>query len=453
MAFQSGSVTGFAGATGLLQKLLDFILGTEVTDEVIDNTPNGVLVSFSGNLAHSPIGLGRLIVEYTVGAVTYTATDDGSGSIVDDATGGSLTSGTITYATGAWELEFSTAPDNATDIEADYIYGEEGQDWREEVNRNTRSNYAPDYDEPFGSDCKECILSNTGLSGQEAVNIGLREWKYPAGGGHGWDMNGYIYLPVADHDWNFNWIDHGQNIYDVDWEHFTRHPVLPLIDDTMYYWFYANQQRIVVVVKVQSNYESAYLGFGRRFGNPADYQYPLVIIGSTFGNDIYSSTNNMRQFCIYPYRYNDYYSCYVIEPSGEYLTCRGYSVYDCTIFLPMNDFILTGVCDPDELDRTLMTPVYVCGYQAGREQTYMDLDGVFHLMGSGVQSEDVLNFDGKSYRAFQNCHRTDYYQFMGVEEGVAVSTTTTTSTTSTSTTSTTTTSTTSTSTTTTTTTT
>ena len=428
MAFQSGSVTGFAGANGLLQKLLDFVIGTEVSAEILDATPDGAKTVFSGNAAHNPIGLGRFVVEYTVGATVYVARDDGSGTIVDDSASGKITSGSVTYSSGAWAITFSTAPDNTTDIEADYIYGAEGEDWRQEFKRNTRSYYNPSYDEPFGSACQECMISNTGLSGQEAVNIGIREWKYPAGDGHGWDLNGYLYRPGGDYDWNFNHVDHGQNLYDLTWEHFTRHPVLPLIDDTMYYWFYSNQQRIVVVVKVQSNYESSYLGFGRRFGNPADYQYPLIIFGSTFGNNIYSSTGNHRQFCIHAYRLTDYYNLYAVDPSGDYLTCRS-TYWDCMIFLPMYDFVLTGVCDPDPSGKFLMTPVYAVGYLVGRDQTYMDLDGVFHVMGSGIQSEDTLNFDGKSYRCFQNCYRTDYYQFMAVEEGPAISTTTTTTTT------------------------
>ena len=59
-----------------------------------------------------------------------------------------------------------------------------------------------------------------------------------------------------------------QTTYSALWEHWSQTPMLPLTDDTMYYWFNSNQQRIMGAVKVSSNYESFYVGFANRFGNP-----------------------------------------------------------------------------------------------------------------------------------------------------------------------------------------
>jgi len=407
MAFQSGTVTGFAGATGLLQALLDFVKGTEVNSEAL----SGSGTSYSGTLANSPVGLGRLVVSYTISSVNYTATDDGSGNI----TGTNISSGSITYATGAYAFTFSSAPDSAPT--ADYIYGAEGQDWRQEVNRNTRSSYSGAvYDEPFGSACKEVILSNKGISGAENVIIGIREWQYAADGAWGWDFNGYTYLPAGDFDWNFHYTETGRNTYDVTREHFTEKPTLPLHDDTIYYWFYANQQRIIVVAKISSNYESCYLGFGRRFGTPTDYPCPLILAGSGYGNVKFTDTAASHSYCIDASHASSAYHTWVVDPSNAFLffyssTNLGVDLY------PRRNFYSAGQLYPDNLGQFILTPVYAVPYNGGNPNTALfDLDGIYHCMGFGLQSEDTVTYDGNVHRVFQNIHRTDYFEYMAIAE-------------------------------------
>ena len=152
--------------------LLNWVLGTEVTGESL-GTPNGVLTTFSGTLANSPVGLGRFVVTYTIGATVYTATDDGAGNIA----GTHITSGSITYSTGAYSLTFSTAPDNGSALTGDYIYGTAGLDWRQELNRNTRSKADPGYDEPFGRCCP-----TRGYPGSRALSSGSGSGSTRGGG-------------------------------------------------------------------------------------------------------------------------------------------------------------------------------------------------------------------------------------------------------------------------------
>jgi hypothetical protein len=96
---------------------------TDVTDEVADNTPDGVLVSFSGTLAPHPYmnieDDTSVTFTATIGAVPVDITDTVSGVL--DGDGGNIT-GTIDYVTGEWTLEFTTAPDDTTDIVVDYTW-------------------------------------------------------------------------------------------------------------------------------------------------------------------------------------------------------------------------------------------------------------------------------------------------------------------------------------------
>lgn len=75
---------------------------------------------FSGTLNETPVEPGTVTFSATVGGVSKTATDDGSGNVSGD--GGNIT-GTIVYSgtnAGNWTLEFMTPPDNSTSITATY---------------------------------------------------------------------------------------------------------------------------------------------------------------------------------------------------------------------------------------------------------------------------------------------------------------------------------------------
>lgn len=443
--FQTGTLTytgGNAvpfGSGGLLDTIRTAIVGTEVDDEVIDSTPNGALTAFSGTTASSPIGLGRLQVSYTVGATVYTATDDGAGNIVDDSTGHLTGTCTIVYTTGAWVLNFSTAPDNATDITADYIYGEPGADWKELMYQDTENKDLTDAG--YGGDCKEWIIHNTGKTGQENVIIGMREWWYAAGNGGGLNLNVYTAWPdIAPTDWNFNEVANGLSDYHVTWKTWQKHPTHPLpYRSTITYWLHSNRHRIAVVTKISGQYESFYLGFGRRKGAPADYPHPLVAKGSHHHNDssflAYSYTAGAWRTYMaqhYPHT-DDGYILMIVKPDDSFESGNDYSGLT---LIPRDNY---GTGDgtmglTPYHHRALMTPVYV-----GHETTsavWMDLDGVYHIAAAGVSSEETLHANQKLHTLFQNIHRTTHYDFMAIEKEDLTTTTTSTtsSTTSTSTT-------------------
>lgn len=73
-------------------------------------------------------------------------------------------------------------------------------------------------------------------------------------------------------------------------------PVLPLLRvGSMPYWFVANGRRVIVVAKVSTVYESAYLGFFTPYVNPGSYPYPLAVGGSmSWTNEPASNSQNWR---------------------------------------------------------------------------------------------------------------------------------------------------------------
>jgi len=82
-------------------------------------TGDGTTKDFSGKVDLPPVNpLSSFVLHYTIGGTTYDATADENGNI----TGTHITSGTINQD-GTYEIHFDTAPDNGTDVTADYDYG------------------------------------------------------------------------------------------------------------------------------------------------------------------------------------------------------------------------------------------------------------------------------------------------------------------------------------------
>jgi len=80
---------------------------------------------FSGtSLSEPPVDPSSVTFSATVGGSSKTATDDGLGVLSGDS--GNI-SGTITYSTGAWTLEYMTPPDSSTNIAATYDHQNQAQ--------------------------------------------------------------------------------------------------------------------------------------------------------------------------------------------------------------------------------------------------------------------------------------------------------------------------------------
>jgi len=419
----SGSVTSFAGATGLLQALLDFVSGTKLEDQATAGSSVG---PYTDTLS-TPVGLGSVLMKYTISGLDYTARDDGVGAI----TGDYIDSASINYDTGALTVTLTTTPDaNPT---YDYVYGEDGGDWEVKINRNTRNGNKTSPSEPFGSNCKEVILHNRGLSGAENILIGIREWQYVAANASGWDLTGFT--SYSDGMYFGRTFEDLSLTYDTTWNCFENAPKLPLIDDTIYYWFFSNRQRIIVIAKVQSNYESIYLGFANRYGNPEDYPYPLVIKGSLYGKKTITETSEASHAFI-PYSTTSGTNMlHNVLPDGSWsLNWGAFSSNYATILFPVCNWNSSSrlLSETPNKKEVLLSPVM--SLSLANNSVLHELDGVLHAAGVGVQSEDeIRGHDGIKYLAFQNISRIDYDDFMGVanEDYTSTSTTTTTTTTTT----------------------
>lgn len=427
--YQTGEIDTFGGANGLLQALLDFVCGTKVLGITLSGSGTG---PYTATLT-TPVGLGSVQVTYVIATLEYVVADDGTGTISGD----NITSGTINYDTGALSVTFDSTPDSTPTC--DYLYGDEGKDWELKYQRNTRNDNELSPSEPFSSDLEEndlfeCILHNRGISGAENVLTGFREWKYPGGDARGWNLTGYLAYS-DDMFWGSTLRnDLSLDDYDDTWNNYEKAPSIPLINDTMYYWFYSNRQRIVVGVKVQSNYESGYFGFANRVGNPADYPYPLVIRGCIHGNVNYAYVDISKHAFLPKTSLVGEYLLNNVLPDNSWSLNQNISPSIGTYFLPYtywSDGNGTMIISENPPKKEVLA-TKITGVNIESNFTLWELDGVNHVAGIGVQSEDFVNGDdGVKYRVFQDVSRVTYKSFMCVGELDYTSTSTTTTTTTT----------------------
>lgn len=104
--------------TGFLNVPASFI-GTIVTNEIV-GAGTGSLTTFTHTCSDVPIVKTSPVISYTVSSVTHTATADVNGVITGTDINTSLTN-SINYTTGALTLNFTTAPDNSTNVTINYV--------------------------------------------------------------------------------------------------------------------------------------------------------------------------------------------------------------------------------------------------------------------------------------------------------------------------------------------
>lgn len=308
----------------------------------------------------------------------------------------------------------------------DYITGDAltvGRDWCTLSVQNTKDNVGG---EPFGSDCKEYIVKNTGISGSESIIIGIREWKYVVGGAYGWDLN--CYTSWDGGTWNVNTGSHGQTTYNDTWERWTNHPHVPLLDGSMDYWIFSNSQRVIVIVKTGAYYQSCYLGYGYRLGTPSEYSYPTMAIGSMYGNGLYSDETNYHHYFAKPYIYgvgNELGSdgCAAFVCGTDNLFSSIVSSYGNLRFIPSHGDMFgtsTLLLYYEFLDEPsanlngdiMMNPIYV----KMNGDVLCCLDGVVHTPNASLSSEDTIDDGTDEWLVVPDVYRTTYTDFIAIRK-------------------------------------
>jgi hypothetical protein len=240
----------------------------------------------------------------------------------------------------------------------------------------------------------------------------------------------------------------------------------PLQNTTMTYWFWANERRVIVVVKTGTAYQMMYAGFLNTFGTELEYPYPLIVAGSSYkstqafndnsgdfasvphsaGNSTATPATGLASAYIrfidgqwYPIK-NFYYTTSENRIAEHHIfpTCQ-YNLADSLISVEgrfpssntINGLFFASTPGGTPTANLLQTPgspdditsLWPCSivHIDPSYQFIGQIDSLYWLSAAGgITSEDEIIDKSLSpqitYKVFQNVHRTDNWMFYAIKD-------------------------------------
>jgi hypothetical protein len=204
-------------------------------------------------------------------------------------------------------------------------------------------------------------------------------------------------------------------------------------DQSLGYWFYVNDRRVIMSVKVSSVYASAFWGMFLPFTTPDEYNYPLYI-GSNYSSlkDYAPLTVGDEFFIASPYTNTAYYMAvrgtwemvenrktpgmdsYSISAVGRlwpFATIRAANNFSS---LPNDAPRWMAISRPNKNGEVPIIPCHIVSHS--EKQMIGVLDGVHAIPGFGKGTEQQVTFSSRSFRLFQDLNRTTDGSYMAIEE-------------------------------------
>jgi hypothetical protein len=258
------------------------------------------------------------------------------------------------------------------------------------------------------------VLQGSG-SGTEQIIVSFQKYANAGTGAYGWRLNGYSGYnsgpAFVDQPGAIQLSQIGGDGY----------PSIALWNATIPYWFVVSSRRIIVVAKVSTTYQMAYLGFCLPFASPGQYPYPLCIGGSFINNasnteGLYTNaTGRLSNFFTHVAFSGNVNSMWARLPGGTWYSTPNVSSPSAGMF-PYNqaDILLlkqapdgSAVLRPIEIHHNILAPV--------QHHRLGELDGVYHVSGFGQSAEDVITISGTDYLVVPNISRIGVADFAAVK--------------------------------------
>lgn len=259
---------------------------------------------------------------------------------------------------------------------------------------------------------QELILKGPGLAGVDEIYVGIRSFENASEGWHFWDLQGFAGYNSAN------------DFYTQPGAITTWPPGMALWNAPISYWFVANGRRIVVVAKVSTVYEAAYLGFIKPYALPNQYPYPLLIGGSATGERgrSYSITNPNHRHFVDPGEHsqnNANTACMLRNPAGVWKAFQ--NVYYSSGEPPYNSprqvwptiYNNLGIVREAPDGSYPLLPIVLTEYASSMDMNlFGELDGCYWVSGFNNAAENLISIGGVDHLVVQNVYRTtvrDYW--------------------------------------------
>lgn len=253
--------------------------------------------------------------------------------------------------------------------------------------------------------------------------LNIRAEYILANGSYGWRMS-------AATDWEDGLADASQLmaspfVYFNTWQ------------NTINYWIYANERRMILIAKCNTSYISMYAGLFLPYAQPNEYLKPFALIGNSNQLEPYNTNNSGNQFIACP----GLGACQILNLNGDdWLAFNNIGrasgidiVLNQTtdgVIWPHRSITQRGFGDAFNDDdwnhygffrlRPNLqgeSPQFMCQLMSSKENHMMGtLDGVYATAGFGKTSEQEMTLGPRTYRLFQNIFRTTPRDYMSIEE-------------------------------------
>lgn len=275
-------------------------------------------------------------------------------------------------------------------------------------------------------DKETVFLEGPGSSGTDNIYITLHTYENVGADYYNWEIlgnDGY----VADQD-----KDGQVNVSPPSY--------VPLLNNTMTYWFVASGRRFIVIAKTSTNYHGCYGGLFLPFATPTQYPYPIFIGGSTgietakWSNNTWNSTvavdTKQTSFFWFPLE-----GCaYLRKIDATWSTCsneRDSIFLDRRKEIQTHPYELTNRNSSDGLPMNLadlredlsgnypMMSITLLNNEKinSDEGVWGELDSCFYVTGFGNAAENIINDGTFDYLVVQNTFKTadDHYMALRLD--------------------------------------
>lgn len=400
---------------GFLTKLLELI-SKKPTKDVI-GTGNGVQVIFTQTLTGSgAIEPGNVRLRWIRDGVEYDIWDNSQNGFDHE----NINSSNINYTTRQVTVEYILAPDDTTPVDVWSV--EAGEHWVQVLEERTITDDEGNI-ETTPDNQKEVVLYSSGISGQEEIIVGLREYSRTLDGvfglevalGKRWtyqdDINGYFWHDTTHEVFPYhNTTSH----YNTTYKASTQSQKFVYSNDVMQYWVNITKSRVIMVIRNAGTiYTHSYFGDCLRISSPSKYPKCQVVTGNTISFIPYTNTSifGLGRPGANCWRFFD--------ELGEYKLATSGSVTFGEITTTYNKFKNTGILKRTTTNKNFVQRIacFNRGDSGTRQTTgrfYFMLDGVFICPDNEIDSEHTVNVT--EYIAFQDVFRTTYQDYICITQ-------------------------------------
>lgn len=202
------------------------------------------------------------------------------------------------------------------------------------------------------------------------------------------------------------------------------------------YWFYANDRRFIVEAKVNTNYLSCYCGHFLPFALPSEYPYPLAIIGNYPSQALATVSNARNSFIADPggdgaakYRRRTTETWIDLDNQDNSSSNNDPSTGQRAFVWPHktgrsigsdiqspNNWSASGF-NSMKLNANNEAPIIQCHIVDMLDGALVGaLDGVYSTTGFNRSTEQLLSYGGRDFRLFQRVFKDGPGDFMAIEE-------------------------------------